>query len=150
MRQAGVPQRPIIVTVTLVGLWLLTQDAMGELYQCRTEAGMVYTDTPAQFTHCTPLSQGGGTTQLGLVGGQPAGSTSPPPSTFVPTQPGIPSTPDPSSAPLPMASTPSGDAAMSMSCSPGLNPLNPFTIPCTADAPSSPPIPLPPATTVPP
>ena len=65
----------IIVTVSVAGLLLLTHEAAGGLYQCRTDDGLVYTDTPAQLKQCTPLGQHSGSGALGLVGGPTTGTT---------------------------------------------------------------------------
>ena len=60
--------------LSMVMVLLLAHDAAGVLYQCRTEGGTVYTDTPEQLKSCTPISQGGGPSNLGLVGVPSTGS----------------------------------------------------------------------------
>lgn len=144
----------ILLAVSLTGLLLRTQDAAGGLYQCRTNDGLIYTDAPAQLTQCTPLTPGGGTSPLGLVGGHTSGSSSLPPSAPVPPQPqpAIPQTPELSPTPVP--SPASHEAATPPPCPTGINPLNPLSaLPCpTTDAPppAAPVVPTDPNTPPPP
>lgn len=131
----------IWVTVSLVGLLFLTQNAAGELYQCRTNDGLIYTDTPAQLTQCTPVGQNGDTSSVGVVGG-PTTETVPPPAVVpLPPQPqsGSPSTSDASQAVSPLPSTPTSEALPSAPCVPGINPFNPLTAPPCPTTEASPP-----------
>lgn len=101
------------VRLSMLMLLLLAHDAAGGLYQCRTEEGTVYTDTPGHLKSCTPISQGGGPSNLGLVGVPATGSAPPAPH---PAQPYavIPSSPDTSFtlAPVPVVS-PEGTSSSS-------------------------------------
>lgn len=131
MRPSSAWPGQVIVSVSLVGWLVVTPDAAGELYQCRTQDGSIYTDTPAQLSQCTPLDHQGGTSPLGLVGGPSVGS--PPPSTSVPASPPPPpenpSTPTALPTP-PLPAAPSPDTtATPAPCAPALNPWNPLTAP---------------------
>ncbi len=120
----------IWVTVSLVGLLLLTQDAAGELYQCRTNDGLIYTDTPAQLTQCTPIVESNGTSSVGIVAG-PIRNIAPP---TVPALPDLQQERPPISEATPVHSdtaVPSPESLNLKPCVPGLNPFNPLTIsPC--------------------
>lgn len=133
----------ILMGLSMVGLLFPTHDAAGGLYQCRTEEGTIYTDTPAQLKQCASIGQSGGSSNLGLVGGQTTGSTTPPAAAPVPpqAQPVTPSTPDAPPAPTPSPSSSSSETATPTPCSVGINPLNPLSAPpCpTTEGPPSPP-----------
>lgn len=131
----------IVVAASLAGLLFVAHEAGGGLYQCRTENGTIYTDTPAQLSQCRPLDPQGSTSPLGLVGGHATGSapastsavSQPLPHPVVPPIPDIP-TPSP-----PQPSAPSAETVTPSPCSTEMNPLNPLSgPPCsTAEAPSS-------------
>ena len=134
MSQAIRPQFHIMVAMSLAGL-LFTHEATAGLYQCRTDDGLVYTDTPAQLKQCTPLGQHSGSGSLGLVGGPTTGTT--PATAPVLPQPMSPPPLDASPMLPPPPSAPPSETAAPTPCTTGINPLNPLSSPpCpTAEAP---------------
>lgn len=131
----------IMVAVSLTGWLLVTQDAVGGLYQCRTAEGLIYTDTPAQLTQCVPIDQRGETSRVGVVGRSVMEPVSPPAVVPLPPQPqsGSPSTSDTSQAVSPLPSIPPSEALPSAPCVPGINPFNPLTAPPCPTTEASPP-----------
>lgn len=136
------------VRLSMLMLLFLAHDAAGGLYQCRTEEGTVYTDTPGQLKSCTPISQGVGPSNLGLVGVPATGSAPLAPHPALPYTV-VPSSPDTSFplAPVPVVSpenTPS-----SSPCPTGINPLNPLSAPPCPSSDTAPPSMIPgPADTI--
>lgn len=120
----------VVVSGNLVGLLLLPHDAVGGLYQCRTDNGLIYTDTPAQLTQCTPIVESNGTSSVGIVAG-PIQNIAPP---TAPALPALQQERPPISDAIPVHSdtaVPSPESLNLKPCVPGLNPFNPLTIsPC--------------------
>lgn len=132
----------IVVAVSLAGWLFVPHDATSGLYQCRTNDGLIYTDTPTQLTQCSPISQSGGPSQLGLVGGSRSGSA-PAASTPVTPQSQPASPPTPEVSPTPGTLPASTDAPPPSPCPTGINPLNPLSgVPCLS---TEVPTPAPPA-----
>lgn len=110
--------------------------AAGGLYQCVTNgAAPIYTDTPAQLEHCTPIPASGAVTSLATV------SSGHPPTGSVPDLPTMTPVPTQQTAELPasdltpstLAPVPLSTTAAPLPCPVGINPLNPFSHPLCSD-----------------
>ena len=137
MTRLGRPILSHVIVVAILGLGLFSDEAVSGLYQCKTDEGTIYTDTPAQLKQCTPLGQSGGASSLGLVGGPTTGRAP----AAAPALPQLVMPPMPDAAPAlpPPPSAPSGETATPTPCSTGINPLNPLSgPPCSTTEPSPP------------
>jgi hypothetical protein len=131
-----------LITLTVVGAAIgSAYVADAGLYECRDSSGApIYTDSPAQLDRCQPVANGG-TSRLELVGGttpsapqvpDPVNSF-PPPETLSPMSPYPgPAAVAPPGGLVPLSGNPAehtGSAIDAPPCTPGINPLNPFTGP---------------------
>jgi hypothetical protein len=104
--------------------------ADAELYECRDSTDrLVYTDRPAQLTQCTPMKPASSVSQVGPSAGVQAPIIHPEADVTAPPVP----------AALP-AATGSPSPPGAVPCTPGINPLNPFsTQPCAPPLADTPP-----------